>query len=75
MSAVQEDLIMCEFVGFFEGYAVVFLRKERLSAVENNPITETRSHIMEMEYFEPINESSYLSVLRAPVYRKIMRCF
>lgn len=28
-----------------------------------------------MEYFEPINETSYLSVPNAPVYRKIMRCF
>lgn len=28
-----------------------------------------------MEYFEPINETSYLAVPNAPVYRKIMRCF
>lgn len=28
-----------------------------------------------MEYFEPINETSYLSVPNAPIYRKIMRCF
>lgn len=28
-----------------------------------------------MEYLEPINETSYLSVPNAPVYRKIMRCF
>ena len=28
-----------------------------------------------MEYYEPINETSYLSILNAPVYRKIMRCF
>ena len=28
-----------------------------------------------MNYFEPINETSYLSVPNAPVYRKIMRCF
>lgn len=28
-----------------------------------------------MEYFEQINETSYLSVPNAPVYRKIMRCF
>lgn len=28
-----------------------------------------------MEYFSPINETSYLSVPNAPVYRKIMRCF
>ena len=28
-----------------------------------------------MEYFEPISETSYLSVPNAPVYRKIMRCF
>lgn len=28
-----------------------------------------------MEYFEPINETSYLSVPNASVYRKIMRCF
>jgi TIGR02677 family protein len=28
-----------------------------------------------MEFFEPINETSYLSVPNAPIYRKIMRCF
>lgn len=28
-----------------------------------------------MEYLGTINEASYLSVLNAPVYRKIMRCF
>ena len=28
-----------------------------------------------MEYFEPINETSYLSVPNASVYRKIMRVF
>ena len=28
-----------------------------------------------MERFEQINETSYLSVQNAPVYRKIMRCF
>ena len=28
-----------------------------------------------MNYFEQINETSYLSVQNAPVYRKIMRCF
>ncbi|MDD6616781.1 MAG: TIGR02677 family protein [Lachnospiraceae bacterium] len=28
-----------------------------------------------MEYLEQINETSYLSVPNAPVYRKIMRCF
>lgn len=28
-----------------------------------------------MEYLEPINETSYLSVPNAQVYRKIMRCF
>ena len=28
-----------------------------------------------MEHFEQINETSYLSVQNAPVYRKIMRCF
>ena len=28
-----------------------------------------------MEYFEPIHETSYLSVQNASVYRKIMRCF
>lgn len=28
-----------------------------------------------MEYLEAINETSYLSVPNAPVYRKIMRCF
>ena len=28
-----------------------------------------------MQYLEPINETSYLSVPNAPVYRKIMRCF
>lgn len=28
-----------------------------------------------MEYLDPINETSYLSVPNAPVYRKIMRCF
>ncbi len=28
-----------------------------------------------MEYFEPIHETSYLSVPNASVYRKIMRCF
>ena len=28
-----------------------------------------------MTHFEQINETSYLSVLNAPVYRKIMRCF
>ncbi len=28
-----------------------------------------------MNRFEPINETSYLSVPNAPVYRKIMRCF
>ena len=28
-----------------------------------------------MDHFEQINETSYLSVQNAPVYRKIMRCF
>lgn len=28
-----------------------------------------------MEYLGQIDEASYLSVLNAPVYRKIMRCF
>ena len=28
-----------------------------------------------MEYFDPIHETSYLSVPNAPTYRKIMRCF
>lgn len=28
-----------------------------------------------MEYLEQINETSYLSVPNAPIYRKIMRCF
>lgn len=28
-----------------------------------------------MHYLEPINETSYLSVPNAPVYRQIMRCF
>ena len=28
-----------------------------------------------MDYLEAINETSYLSVPNAPVYRKIMRCF
>lgn len=28
-----------------------------------------------MEYLGQINETSYLSVPNAPVYRKIMRCF
>ena len=28
-----------------------------------------------MEHFKQINETSYLSVQNAPVYRKIMRCF
>lgn len=28
-----------------------------------------------MRYLEPINETSYLSVPNAPVYRQIMRCF
>ena len=28
-----------------------------------------------MEHFEQINETSYLSVQNASIYRKIMRCF
>ena len=28
-----------------------------------------------MNYLEAINETAYLSVPNAPVYRKIMRCF
>ncbi len=28
-----------------------------------------------MSYYEPIQETSYLSVPNAPIYRKIMRCF
>ena len=28
-----------------------------------------------MHYLEPIDETSYLSVPNAPVYRQIMRCF
>ena len=28
-----------------------------------------------MDYLEAINETAYLSVPNAPVYRKIMRCF
>ena len=28
-----------------------------------------------MDHFEQINETSYISVQNAPVYRKIMRCF
>ena len=28
-----------------------------------------------MEHFDPINETSYLSVPNAPTYRKIMRLF
>jgi len=31
--------------------------------------------VNKMEFFEPINETSYLSVPNAPTYRKIMRCF
>lgn len=39
-------------------------------------VTKTQKEkVQDMEHYEAIQETSYLSVPNAPVYRKIMRCF
>ena len=36
---------------------------------------EKERNLYQMEHFDPIHETSYLSVPNAHIYRKIMRCF
>ena len=38
-------------------------------------LQEKRGKDTKVNYLEAINETAYLSVPNAPVYRKIMRCF